>query len=196
MPQKRTYWWMFSAGRLTRGRTVICIDRDYCVQLSTIVDQPRWSVGVQRSAADEVLSQLSISIASTPVSMDDVPWCPELEFASPKVRDLLAFCEDQVVWAPARLTGVRPPSAAECPYFALLPVHVIGCGKALPRDPGPLGRVRFEVDVDKVPEGIDIFRALEKPGKVLVSDQVKEAIERARIKKVFFVSPDKKGQLW
>ncbi len=189
---QRNYSWMFSAGRLSRGRTIVDVDRDYWVRLWTIVDHPQWYEEMRRSVADEMLSQFTISIKSTPASMDDIPWCPGVVFASPKVRELLAFCEDQVVWAPARLTGVRPPHAGEFPYFAMLSVHVLSCGKSLPRDPGPLGGARFEVDLEKVPEGIDIFRALEKPGRLLVSERVKETIERARIKKVFFDSPNDK----
>ena len=187
---QRNYWWMYSTGRLSRGRTIVDVDCDYSGLLSEITSVPGWSEKTVHANAYQPLSQLSISIKSTPASMDDIPWCPGIVFASPKVRELLAFCEDQVVWAPARLTGVRPPHAGEFPYFAMLPVHVLSYGKSLPRDPGPLGGARFEVDLEKVPEGIDIFRALEKPGRLLVSERAKETIERARIKKVFFDSPN------
>ncbi len=194
--QQRNYSWMISTGRISRGRTIVDISFDDELVISAIAGHLGWSEGQGRSAIAYALSKMTISITRSPARLDDVPWSPGLVFASQRVRELLAFCEDQLVWAPVRFVGEPTPSRTSEPFFPLLPVHWFNCCKPLPNPPERISRIPFELDVDKIPSDIHIFCAVEWPGRLIVSDRVKDAIVKSRIKRAYFSEPTQRKPLW
>lgn len=183
-------------GRTSRGRTIVDIDLRCGLVVQELTCRERWSEGDGRSAVADVLSQTTVTIKQSRVPWDDIPWCPDLRFVSTPVRKLLGFCEDQVVWVPTPVVSATTHPADTQAYFPLLPVHVFSCGMQSPVPTERSGRVPFELDVNRVPPDIHIFCAVEWPGRILVSDRVKDAIVQSRVKRAYFSEPAEKIPLW
>jgi hypothetical protein len=202
--ETRKFCRIFSAGRLTRGRTTVDVEFEVSSRVRSISSRPHWT---RDGGEGDVLSRCAaldakFEVQSTAQSkaIEDIPWCPEFVLVSHRCRELLSDLNQQVVWAPVLAKNIGRIGPAMLEYFAMLPRHVLSCAKYLEsnaryyeryvadgstRFPGD-----FQLDVGKVLDGLDIFMPIERPAKIFVSYKVRRCIEESGLKKAYFAATD------